>query len=178
MGNVIRTTVCVPAELKARMQAVEEPVNWSEVAVAAFEAKLAEIVKKRGAKDKMEAIMRLKASKRKFMDRQYQEGYEAGQGWALNHGEADELMRLADLQATCQGAEWDLTFDPPCEEAFSTAERIAFKILGEDSHPYRAEAREFWDMAIGKEIEQISNDFVKGFVEGALAVWSEVEDQS
>jgi hypothetical protein len=43
VGKSCRTTITVPAELKARMNAVDEKVNWSAVASQAFEQKLDEI---------------------------------------------------------------------------------------------------------------------------------------
>jgi hypothetical protein len=45
-----RTTITVPADLKRRMDAVTEEVNWSALAASAFEAKLTEIAKKKEAK--------------------------------------------------------------------------------------------------------------------------------
>src|SRR4051812_13093986 len=65
MGTTIRTNISVPQELKARMEAVAEPVNWSSVACEAFESKLAEITARRGARDMREAIERLRASRRR-----------------------------------------------------------------------------------------------------------------
>lgn len=38
-----RTTISFPVKLKARMEACEEPMNWSQVAARAFEIRLAEI---------------------------------------------------------------------------------------------------------------------------------------
>ncbi len=38
-----RTNISLPRELKARMDQVKEPVNWSAVAGKAFEAKLLEL---------------------------------------------------------------------------------------------------------------------------------------
>ena len=48
MAKHARTTISVPSELKARMDAVDESVNWSAVACQAFELKLAEITKRKG----------------------------------------------------------------------------------------------------------------------------------
>src|SRR5437879_3439244 len=45
-----RTTITVPADLKRRMDAVDEEINWSALAASAFEAKLAEIAKKKELK--------------------------------------------------------------------------------------------------------------------------------
>jgi hypothetical protein len=32
-------------------------------------------------------------------------------------------------------------------------------------------------LAVGEPIEQLPDEFVRGFTEGALAVWDEVEDE-
>src|SRR5262245_14260814 len=93
-GNIYRTTVSIPQDLKARMDAVSEPVNWSQVAVRAFEDKLAEIASRKKEKTMSDAIQRLRASKLKGDDRRYREGHEAGWAWARDVAEAEELRRL------------------------------------------------------------------------------------
>src|SRR6516225_5119268 len=50
MPKHARTTITVPPDLKARMEAVEESVNWSAIACQAFEQRLAEITRRRGAR--------------------------------------------------------------------------------------------------------------------------------
>jgi len=175
MANTVRTTISVPNELKARMDACEEAINWSSVACQAFEAKLAEITKRRGARNMKEVAMRLRASKRKSESGQYNEGFEAGKTWAMNRAEADELERLADLRDG-NITNWDVLFDQYGGNAFGVAERMAFVILGDDDEPGRAEARDFCDGAIGEPIEKLSPGFVRGFVEGALEIWDEVAE--
>src|SRR5690242_4321225 len=98
MANTVRTTISVPNDLKARMDACGEPVNWSAVACRAFEEKLAEITRRRGAKSMKEVAMRLRASKRRSETEVYNEGSEAGKDWAMHRAEADELERLATLR--------------------------------------------------------------------------------
>ncbi len=43
--NVLRTTICIPRETRARMDAVQQRVNWSAVASRAIEAVLDKIEK-------------------------------------------------------------------------------------------------------------------------------------
>jgi hypothetical protein len=161
--------------LKARMGACKETINWSSVAFHAFEAKSTEITKQRGARNMKEVVMRLRASKRQSETVQYNEGFEAGKTWGMHRAEADELERLADLRDR-NVTNWDVLFDQYDSNAFSVAEHMAFAILGEDDEPGRAEARDFWDAAIGEPIEKLAPAFVRGFVEGALEVWDEVAD--
>jgi hypothetical protein len=173
-----RTTISIPPDLKARMDAVDEPVNWSAIACQAFEAKLAEITKRRGAMDMKEVAMRLRVSKRKNEAVQYQEGFEVGRRWAMNQAEADELERLADLHLHAQTIrEWQTLFYEYRNDASSAAERLAKVILGEDGEPGRAEAREFWENVLGKREAAVPSEFVRGFAEGALEVWDEVQGE-
>ncbi len=175
MKKYSRTTISVPADLKARMEAVEESVNWSAIACRAFEQTLAEITKRRGARNMKEVAMRLRASKRKSETEQYNEGFEAGKTWAMNQAEADELERLVDLREK-NITNWDVLFDQYDSNAYSVAEQMAFTILGKDAEPGRPEAREFWERAIGEDAVSSPPELVRGFIEGALQVWEEVAD--
>src|SRR4051794_17293907 len=100
MGKTVRTTISVPAELKARMEAAAEQVNWSAVACQAFEAKLAEIITRRGPRDMNDAITRLRESKRRADEAAESEGSEDGRRWAMEEAEAVELERLEALRAS------------------------------------------------------------------------------
>jgi hypothetical protein len=105
MKKSVRTTISIPASLKARMDAATEEINWSAVAAHAFEARLAEIITKRGAKDMQEVIARLKASKAKSDDATQHEAEGAGRQWAMNQAEAIWLQRLAENRRS--GSDWD-----------------------------------------------------------------------
>ena len=78
MSKHARTTITVPADLKARMEAIEEPVNWSALACQAFEHKLAEMIKQGGPKNMTDVVARLRASKDRLESEQYQAGQEPG----------------------------------------------------------------------------------------------------
>jgi hypothetical protein len=56
MAKHARTTITVPADLKARMEAVGEPVNWSAIACQAFEQGLAKIA--RGQSERIRKMVR------------------------------------------------------------------------------------------------------------------------
>jgi hypothetical protein len=187
MSKHARTTITVPPDLKARMEAVEESVNWSAIACQAFEQKLAEIIRRRGVRDMKEVVARLRASKVRVGSELYQRGVEVGKAWAMNHAEADELSRLSEFHRECENSSWgwDGFFDlPEAASAYGNGERIAFAILGEDYDGDRSAAEEFWDRAADftrdrwrEEGELIDRFFVQGFADGALLIWSQVEDE-
>ena len=66
MSKHARTTISIPPDLKARMEAVDEPVNWSALACRAFEQKLAEIIKRKGSSNMNDVINRLGAKNAKL----------------------------------------------------------------------------------------------------------------
>jgi hypothetical protein len=187
MPKHARTTITVPPDLKARMEAVEESVNWSAIACQAFEQKLAQITKRRGARDMKEVVARLRASKERVGNELYRRGIEVGKAWAMNHAEADELARLSEFYRECESSSWgwDGFFAlPESASAYGNGERIAFAILGEDYDGVRTAAEEFWDRATEitrdrwrQEGELIDRFFVQGFADGALQIWSQVEDE-
>jgi hypothetical protein len=166
------------------MEAVEEPVNWSAVACRAFEQVLADIIKRKGARDMKDTIQRLKASKHKVNETRLKEGFDAGQRWAQNSAEADELERLSGFYESCHRDSWgwEGLFDlPECASAYSAAERIAFVILGGEHDGDRGAASDFWEEAVDWEEaverkDHPANEFVRGFAEGALEVWDQVKD--
>jgi hypothetical protein len=169
-------TITLPPGLKARMERVEEHVNWSAVAAQAFEQKLAEIIQRRGAKTMEDAITRLRASKQKSANEDYQPGYKAGQAWAANRAETIELDRLEEF---CQAVEsdpwgWEGWIRPSYPDAFSPAENLVFKI--DPDNQGRDVARAFWQ--VNSPTEEIpSGDFAHGFAMGAVAFWMKVKDQ-
>jgi hypothetical protein len=156
------------------MDAVDEPINWSAIACQAFEAKLAEIIKKKGAKDMKEVVARLRASKSRVGDEQYNVGLEAGQEWASTEAEADELMRIGRWRGSVSGDEWDWQFATPENSAYGAGERFVFMVWPEHDGD-RQMANEFWERQ-GYE-EHPLDKFVHGFADGALAVWNQVRDQ-
>jgi hypothetical protein len=172
-----RTTISVPHHLKAQMEAVTEPVNWSALACRAFEAKLAEIAAKKEQKGMDEIVTRLRASKRRVEDEHSQQGDAAGREWVKDQAEADELMRLERWQAE-MGVSWDGYFsDDDPNRAYSAAEQVVFTVWPEyDGN--RAAVEDFWTQALGDDTSAADDpEFVKGFVEGALDLWDKVKAQ-
>lgn len=74
-----RTTISLPDDLKARMDEVDQPVNWSAEAAKCFEKLLGEIAARKPKKDMSDIIARLKASKLEGEDESYKLGKKPGE---------------------------------------------------------------------------------------------------
>lgn len=175
MATTVRVTVTVPKDLKARMDAIDEAVNWSAVASRAFEQTLADIISRRGVKQVEDVINRLRASKQRLAAGMYRDGFEAGRSWAEQTAEADELERLADI-GTERWADMFGSADSNC--AYGPGELFVFTVIPAHDGD-RIGASDFWSGIAGDEGEAVSNnpEFVRGFAEGAYALWREVEDK-
>jgi hypothetical protein len=169
-----RQTVSIPMDLKRRMDRAAEPVNWSAEAAKAFEAKLAEIASRKEMKDMSDVVQRLRASKATMENEDFQEGYAAGKVWAEQDADARDLTNL-DAFRTRVGNDWEACFVG--SDSYSPAAHLADTITGEDLD--RGDITEFWERALGAADAQKSyhGEFLRGFAEGALAVWDEVEGQ-
>ena len=142
-----RVTIYVPDELKARMDRLEDRVNWSAAAQRAFEQAL-EAERWRNMTDELDrAVARLKQSKQDFDDKEKTRGAKMGREWALNRASYEELERL-------DGIEWENADDLSCQ------------MVGEYEHRTKSG---FWDD------EQVSDLFATSFVEAALSVFHEVQ---
>jgi hypothetical protein len=180
MSRSTRTTISLPAELKARMDAVGEPVNWSAIACRAFEQKLAEITRRRGVKNVRDIVTRLRASKTRQSDEHYNRGFENGKKWAAEEAEAGELERLAAARDGV-GYDWDRMFDPDTADhnAYGACEHLVF-IMRPESDGVRQAAADFWEHVAGNDSETLRWDpdgYVRGFAAGALEIWDEVKAQ-
>jgi hypothetical protein len=161
-----RVNISVPDDLKKRMDKMDktEDVNWSQVATAAFEAKLAEIASRKAERNMDDIVQRLRASKKASMPKD--EAFELGQEWAKHRAEWSQLEKLAstldstEFEAKFQDKEWGyavyflITLDPGLRG--SGFLRMAEEIFGKD---------------------QVSPEFTRSFWSGAVAVYNEVKDQ-
>lgn len=174
--NVVRTTISVASDLKARMDAIGEPVNWSAVASRAFEQEVARIIQKRGTKTMDDVVTRLRASKRKAGGEQYEKGRQAGEAWAKDGAEADALARLEEFRDACEADRpafedyFEMEPNAPLDHAGWIAAAILAPEDDQDTHEASAYAGELFG-------EHRTNDFVRGFVDGALDVWDSVKDR-
>lgn len=181
MGNIIRTTISVAADLKRRMDKVKEPVNWSALACRAFEQKLGEIAAKKEKKTMDDVIQRLRASRQQFDDRDYSKGLEAGKEWAKSDAEAVELQRLAKLRETIDADardSWQDWFETGgSRSAWGAWERFVFLIRPETDGD-RSACGEFWEEVLGDDVHMAGGAaWLRGFADGALEIWWEVERQ-
>jgi hypothetical protein len=179
LAKANRTTISISEDLKRRMAAVKDRVNWSKVACEAFERKLAEIIARKGTKDMRDVIARLRASKAKGEGQDFEEGHKDGRRWAMARAEAAELKNLQRFHDDLAARPYDRSafFDPrERSSAYSVAELLVFHMnpaVNGDRHT----ARSFWETLAGDAYETLSGGYYEGFVAGALKVWAEVEDQ-
>jgi hypothetical protein len=94
----------VPDDLKARMDAVSDNVNWSEVARPAFQAAVANYEHRKG-RNMTTAIERLRASKQETVVSEEASGKAEGRRWAENYASYDDLRRVAKITAADLEAE-------------------------------------------------------------------------
>lgn len=180
-SGIVRTTVSIPADLKRRMNEVTETVNWSALAAAAFEEKLAAIAARKKEKAMTSVLERLRASKRKGETMDYQAGYNLGKRWAEQSAEASELQHLEELRnelAAQPQHDWDDFFDFSEPSVYGPDEGLYFAMHPEADKDRRA-AEDFWQCVVGNSIRESANTgtFLKGFAEAAIDVWLSVRDE-
>jgi hypothetical protein len=182
--GVIRTNISLPRELKKRMDAVQETVNWSAVASQAFEAKLLELESTKGVKTVQDMIERLRATRKKATKKDYEAGKELGQEWAKSYATAKDLEHieklLKEINAVYENPgvylrELERKAASP-ESKRSFAEMVYFEIY--ERQKDTAAAAPFWNAALGEHVDKAENaDFVRGFIEGSNELWVAVKDQ-
>jgi len=177
-SNVVRTTISIPRQLKTRMDQAGEELNWSAIACAAFEAKLDEVGRKRRGTSQEGTLERLRASRRRADDADYQAGEAEGVSWVDRVAEVAELRRLEEWRAAC-GTDWDDVFaEGDDTRPYAAGELLHFAIRP-DERGDRHAARTFWDELLrdGEQGVAPRPSFVRGFAEGALARWQALKDQ-
>jgi len=173
-GAGIRT-VSLPPDLNARM-AKCDGVNWSAVAVRAFEQELGRLAAEKEVKNMDDVIARLRASKNDRSDEAYQAGHSLGESWAKQDADVLELRRLEKLWRDTE--DWPGFFEVDSGSAYGADEFLAFQITGADRD--RDAASGFWEVAFGDgerhEDELSEPTWLRGFADGALSVWNTVKD--
>ena len=173
-----RTTISIPADIKRRMNNVKEDVNWSAIACRAFESKLAEIATRKERKTMQDVIDRLRESKRQSEGADHADGFVTGKDFAMHRAEAHELQALEALQRRTH--DWDGYFtQPEGSGALGLADLLYLEIIPESEQNGRDGSAEFWDFAIGADVDRyrLSPTWLKGFAEGALDVWEDVKSK-
>ena len=92
-----RMNISVPDELRMRINAFGDQVNWSAIAQEAFVRQL-NILEAKGTGDMETAVIeRLRASKEKHQGGRKVDILRNVTAWCENHAEYDELQRIAKL---------------------------------------------------------------------------------
>ena len=162
-----RTSVSISPDLRERMDSVEDPVNWSQVAAEAFEKKLAEIVRRRTDRTWDRVVARLRASKFEWESDQFRLGREAGIEWAKFGAEWIQLMNLGEANLDREGSVWDATMAAPDDLSDAFLLHVDEQALSE-----REARSDFWSR-VGVD-DRPCTEFLRGFADGALDVLAEV----
>lgn len=157
--------IYVPDELHQKMQASDySEINWSAVAQQAFEQELKVHAAKKGIKPMNTVIERLRASKKNVEDQSYVAGINDGRIWAEEHAQYDELTAVVEVH------NGDTSIDGYSE--------VVGRILSEAG--YQAEeVGDGWKPSMNWRagLPPTPERYFEGWVEGAVAVFAEVEDE-
>jgi hypothetical protein len=108
---------------------------------------------------------------------EYDGGKATGQRWLTEMAAPqEELARLdqlwSNLEGTIDGARW---FSDKPNDAYSTAERLYYFIAPHHDGDREA-AQSFWESVLFPEAaDDLTSEFVEGFVEGALEAWDQAK---
>jgi hypothetical protein len=108
---------------------------------------------------------------------EYEGGKATGQRWVTQMvTPQEELARLYELWNTLEDTvDWGEWFSNGPNDAYSTAERLYF-VLAPDHDGDRDEAQSFWEAVLFPEAaDDLTPEFVEGFVEGALEASDEAK---
>ena len=170
-----KITIYVNDGLKARMDVIEEPLNWSAIASKAFDIELGKVAERKKEMEMIDVIQRLRADKLGSRATAHNEGFTDGQHWAMEAAGYDQLVRLA---AWAEGENWMDTFYNPYEPEWPA---MAFYLAVEGKEPPDLEQDNgdgFWERAASAgEASVLTSGYVHGFAEGALNVFSAVRDR-
>jgi hypothetical protein len=155
---VARVNVSVPDDLKERMDALADRVNWSEAARSAFEREIAAASMPEDP-DVDQVIERLRKSKADSWQANLKKAREEGREWAKKHASYNQLKTVTRLKLTEQG------------KFASQFDGLTFE---EDSGEYGGY---FTSRYAYHEEPMPPDDYVEEFVEGAKDVWREVADK-
>jgi hypothetical protein len=149
-----RINVSVPDSLRERMSALDDKVNWSEVAQTAFERELS--TRNLEISDMEQVIERLRASKVDYEKSENDRGRKAGREWACRFAQYHELKTISDLEL--EGTDYAQQID------------VA---LGKNSR----NGDSFWMDKEAGRIKYPTDQFVWGFWDAADDVFAEVHDK-
>ena len=139
--HMAHRTITLTHVLNERLSEVKD-VNWSAVAVTAFEAKLGELAMQKAEKSMKDVADRLRKSLNENQDARFKEGFECGKEWAQDKAEAVELQRLEALVDNPQ--KYEDIVENPGSNAYSASELLASEIVSGEGLMDRSEFRQFW----------------------------------
>lgn len=116
-----------------------------------------------------DVIKRLTEADEAERSEQARDGKRAGREWAEKRATPRELRRLESFWHDVD--DWDLHAS---DDAFSPGERLAEMISGVEMDRH---AMHGWWLDVIDGEPWTDTKWIKGFCEGALEVWEEVEDQ-
>jgi hypothetical protein len=125
-----------------------------------------------------DVVDRLRAAREKAAKEEYEDGMDAGRKWAKSTATPKELKRLERYVNSGDGSLgwWDVDCPNWCAP-FGAADYLVFALRLRDKDDHDAPNR-FWTEALGDDTHRIQDgDFLRGFGEGAIAIWEQVKDR-
>ena len=125
-----------------------------------------------------DVVDRLRAAGEIAAKEEYEDGENAGRKWAKSTATPKELKRLETYVNSANGNVdwWDVDCPNWCAP-FGAADYLVFALRLRDKDDHDAPNR-FWTEALGNDTHRIQDgDFLRGFGEGAIAIWEEVKDR-
>jgi len=160
----MRMNIHVPDELHNRMQAELSETNWSAAAQRAFEQELKVRAAMKGNTKMNQVIERLRKSKNDAADQAHVDGIKDGRRWAEIMAEYPELIALKAIR------DGETPIDDYANALWATLKEFNYSVeeLGDGWEQY-ANWRSDEQPALPRYFE--------GWLDGAMAVLDEVEDQ-
>ncbi len=159
---VVRLSISVPDELKAEMDNIETRVNWSAIAQSAFAREIG--LQKRLEVGEMEQVVeRLRASKEKSVDYDFDLGKKNGGEFAQKYADYSDLRKINEIDVdNLSESDKDLNL------------RFLVDALW-GSEVDRWEVEGFLESHLSAD--RTSAAEIKGFVVGVQDVWDQVADK-
>ena len=126
----------------------------------------------------MPFVDRLRAAREKAAKEAYEDVNNPGCKWAKSTATPKDLNRLERYVNSGDGSLgwWDVDCPNWCAP-FGAADYLVFALRLRDKDDHDAPSR-FWTEALGDDTHRIQDgDFLRGFGEGAIAIWEEVKDR-
>ena len=161
-----KISIYLPDDLKVRMD--ERPLeNWSAVAQRAFELQINST--RKGGDDMNKVIERLRASKAKIEEVERPTWIAKGREWASDEAEYEQLERVGEISLEDYGDEND-------RNGFYRLRLLAAAGFNEPDID-TDKIKDLGETLTGTTGKTPSGRQVGWFIEGAQAVWEEVEDE-